>query len=129
MQPLPRRRGWVAAAIVLAAALAVPQRPALALIMGGTGNDPINDPGWPKGAAAIFNNPARVAWWEGPPFGGGQWHAECRGDAAAFNPVLADFATLDVKNKRVIVHDGVGRSFWLNPNGEPAKLAVARVDW
>src|SRR3954453_13643380 len=127
MRALSRRRGWVAAAIVLAAALAVPQRPALALIMGGTGNDPIHDPGWPRGAAAIFNDPARVAWWEGPPFGGGQWHAECRGDAKTFSAVLADFARLDVKSRRVVVHDGIGRSFWLNPNHDPAKEAAAQI--
>src|SRR3954467_15235717 len=104
MHALPRRRGWAAAAIVIAAALAVPQRPALALIMGGTGNDPIHDPGWPRGAAAIFNNPARVAWGGGPPFGGGRWLAECRSVAAVFNVILTEFARLDVKSKRVGVH-------------------------
>ncbi len=115
---------WLAVAI-----LAVPFRQAVALITGGEGNRPIADPGWPKGAAAIFNNPARIAWWQGPPFGGGQWHAECRGDAKALSAVLTDFARLDVKTKRVIVHDGVGASSWLNLNGEPAKKAGARIDW
>lgn len=102
---------------------------ASALIMGGEGNDPIQDPGWPKGAAAIFNVKARIAWWEGPPFGGGQWHAECRGDAKALTAVLADFAQLDVKAKRIVLHDGVGRSFWLDKNNDPAKQAAARMDW
>ena len=115
---------------LLAAAIAViPFRSAFALITGGEGNKPIADPGWPRGAAVIFNHPARIAWWEGPPFGGGQWHAECRGDARAMNAVLADFARLDARTKRVILHDGVGHSFWLNPNGEPAKEAAARIDW
>jgi hypothetical protein len=102
---------------------------AVALIMGGEGNQPVGDPGWPKGAAAVFNIPGRVAWWEGPPFGGGEWHAECRGDAKAFNAVLADFARIDVKTKRVVLHDGVGHSFWLNPNRTPGKAVDARVDW
>src|SRR6516164_9168394 len=101
--------------------VAVNSSEALALIMGGEGNKPLRDPGWPTGAAAIFNVPARIAWWEGPPFGGGQWHAECRGDAKALTAVLADFARLDVKAKRIVLHDGVGSSFWLNPNNEPAK--------
>src|SRR4051794_15975988 len=78
---------------------------ALALITGGKGNERITDPGWPAGAAAIFNHTGRIAWWEGPPFGGGQWHAECRGDAKALNAVLADFARMDARVKRVIVHD------------------------
>ena len=58
---------------------------AFALIEGGEGNTPINDPGWPKGAAEIFNHKGRTAWWVGPPFGGGEWHSECKGDVAALN--------------------------------------------
>ncbi len=102
---------------------------AFALITGGTGNKPVSDPGWPKGAAGIFNHAGRVAWWEGPPFGGGQWHAECRGDAKALSAVLVEFAKIDVKSKRIVVHDGTGHSFWLAPNNEPEKLAAAKVDW
>jgi hypothetical protein len=104
-------------------------REASALITGGTGNAPIRDPGWPAGAAAIFNHAGRIAWWEGPPFGGGQWHSECRGDAKALSALLADFAKLDGKPRRVVVHDGAGHSFWLAPNGEPEKLAEAKIDW
>src|SRR5262245_49176070 len=78
-----------------------------ALIEGGEGNEPIHDPGWPGGAAAVFNHAGRVAYWVGPPFGGGQWHAECKGDADALNELLLNFARLDVKNKRIVVHDGV----------------------
>jgi hypothetical protein len=99
------------------------------MIRGGEGNTPLKDPGWPVGAAAIFNHTGRAAWWEGPPFGGGQWHSECRGDAKVVNAVLVEFARLQSGNKRVIVHDGVGKSFWLNPNDEPAKRAAAKVDW
>src|ERR1051326_6722675 len=90
--------------LVLAAAIvAGSPGPAFALIMGGEGNKPISDPGWPKGAEAIFNVKARIAYWEGPPLGGGQWHAECRGDAKALNAVLADFAKVDVKEKRIVL--------------------------
>jgi hypothetical protein len=102
---------------------------AFAMITGGEGNRPLQDPGWPAGAAAIFNVAERIAWWEGPPFGGGQWHAECRGNAKALNTVLADFAKLDVKTRRLIVHDGIGNSFWLNINNERDKRAAARIDW
>jgi hypothetical protein len=108
---------------------AVPTQEALALITGGEGNKPLHDPGWPKGAAVIFNREQRIAYWEGPPFGGGQWHAECRGDAMALNGVLADFADLDVKSKRIVVHDGVGQSFWLNMNNKPDKREAAKMDW
>jgi hypothetical protein len=109
--------------------VALCSREAFGLIMGGEGNKPVADPGWPTGAAAIFNTKSRIAWWEGPPFGGGQWHAECRGDANALEAVLADFAKLDVKSKRIVLQDGVGHSFWLAPNNEPEKLAAAAMDW
>jgi hypothetical protein len=111
------------------AILAVAPREAFALIIGGEGNTPVRDPGWPVGAGAIFNVVSRITWWEAPPFGGGQWHAECRGDAKALNAVLAEFARLDVKSKRIVLHDGIGNSFWLNANNEPAKRDVAKMDW
>jgi Carboxypeptidase regulatory-like domain len=116
--------------VLLSVALIATSTPeAFALITGGAGNQPIDDPGWPAGAAPIFNVTARIAHWEGPPFGGGQWHAECRGDAKALSAALADFAKLDVKSKRIVLHDGVGNSFWLNPNNEPAKRDAAKMDW
>src|SRR5260221_13875720 len=107
------------------AAIVAPK--AFALIMGGEGNTPLRDPGWPKGAAAIFNTPSRIAYWEGPPFGGGEWHAECRGDAKALNTILADFAKLEVNSKRIVLHDGSGRSFWLNPINDAAKRDAAQM--
>lgn len=120
-----RRSSWfVALAVVVCSGQA-----AWALITGGEGNQPIRDPGWPKGAAAVFNTKSRIAYWEGPPFGGGQWHAECRGDNAALEQVLKAFARVDIPNKRVVLHDGVGHSFWLNPNREKEKAAQAKLDW
>src|SRR5436309_266333 len=100
-----RRRCLRAAAtgLLALAIVAVPFQVAVALIIGGEGNKPVADPGWPKGAAVIFNSPARIAWWEGPPFGGGQRHAECRGDAKHLSAVLADFSRLEVRTKRIIL--------------------------
>lgn len=120
------RPQWVVCAMLLALLFA---QAAQALITGGTGNDPLSPAGWPTGAAAVFNFKGRVAYWEGPPFGGGQWHAECRGDAAALTKVLEDFVKVDAKTKRVILHDGIGHSFWLNPNGEAEQKADAKIDW
>jgi hypothetical protein len=118
-----------AVALLAAAMTVVPLKSGYAFITGGKGNAPVPDPGWPKGAAKIFNDRERVAWWEGPPFGGGQWHAEGRGNAQVLNAVLDDFVNIDAKIKRVVVHDGVGHSFWLNPNQDRAKRAAAEIDW
>lgn len=123
-----RSRMQAAWGLSLGLVLALPGL-ATALITGGTGNTPLPDPGWPAGAAALVNHPGRIAWWEGPPLGGGQWHAECRGDVAALNAALAAFARVDAPIKRLVVHDGPGSSFWIAPNGEPEKRAAARIDW
>ena len=104
-------------------------QPALALIEGGEGNEPVRDPGWPAGAGIVFNQPTRIAYWVGPPLGGSQWHGEYRGDANALNSVLSHFAKIDAKTRRVVVHDGIGYSFWLNPNRELPKAGISQIDW
>lgn len=111
------------------AVIAVSSPSAWALITGGEGNKPLNDPGWPKGAAVVFNTETRVAWWEGPPFGGGQWHAECRGDATALSLVLQDYAKVDIPKKRVVLHDGFGQSFWLGIDRKQEPKPNALIDW
>lgn len=126
---LTRRSSRLVAVLTASVLFAVLCEPASALIQGGKGNKPVRDPGWPAGAEPIFNHPARVAWWEGPPFGGGRYHAECRGDTESFNKVLAQFAKLRVKNKRLVLHDGIGQSFWLNPNRKPENDPEARINW
>src|SRR5690606_17888734 len=95
--------------LVLALGLLLFCPEARALITGSAGNHPLDDPGWPAGAAPIVNHTARIAHWVGPPYGGGQYTAEYRGDAEAFNEVLAQFAALEVKSRRLVVVDGPGR--------------------
>lgn len=102
---------------------------AFALITGGEGNEPLHDYGWQKGAAAVFNVKARVAYWEGPPFGGGQYVGEYRGDATVFNAELVDFAKIEAQQHKLFVHDGIGNSFWLNINNEAEKRKPAAIDW
>lgn len=121
------RTGW-ASLLMFGLALAVPT-PVEALIEGGEGNQPLRDPGWPEGAAAVFNTEQRVAYWVGPPFGGGHWHAECRGTTEQFNELLKAFAQIKTERRVLVVHDGFGRSFWLNPNDDPKQRQQARIDW
>ena len=119
---------WIRRAATVLFVLAVATgsvQSAFAMITGGPGNTPIPDPGWPKGAARIFNYPDRVAyyeWWD-------TWFSDCLGDAKDLSAVLADFAKVDAKDKRVIVHNGVGNSYLINIMCDPAKRAEAAVDW
>lgn len=93
--------------IALAIALAwLWAAPALALIMVGRGNDPVHDNNWPAGSLEVANLKTRVGWWEGPPFGGGEHTFLYRGDAAAFQAALDDFAKIKAPKLELFVHDG-----------------------
>ena len=80
--------------------------PASALIMTGTGSQPVHDYGWPEGALAVANLDSRVGWWEGPPFGGGEWHFLYQGDTAACQEAVAAFAGIRAPVLDLFVHDG-----------------------
>lgn len=112
--------------VLLALSLSIlAPRVASALIEGAASSQKINGARMPKGAAAIINRPERIAWWEGE----GEFHAEGRGDVKVLNEILASFAKLDVKSKRIVVHDGVGQSYLLNMDNQPEKRKKARIDW
>ena len=110
--------------LILALALIVlAASPARALEWGEVGNSPVDDPGWPEGAA-VFNVSGRVAWCCGGALN--RWRSDYRGDAEAFNAVLANFDLMEAAQKQVIVHDGIGRSYWLKTYHEDLN---AQVDW
>ncbi|MBC8290062.1 MAG: carboxypeptidase regulatory-like domain-containing protein [Planctomycetes bacterium] len=105
------------------AAFLLTAQPALALMWGEVGNKSVRDPGWPKGTAAVFNIPERASYYYAD---FGRWHSECRGDAKLFSRVLANFAKIDAKKKQVVVHDGIGVSYWMKTF---EKSPDPTVDW
>ncbi len=114
--------------ITMCSALVCP-RTALALIMSQAGNNPVTDPGWPAGAMAVANLPSRVGYWEGPPFGGGQYEFDYRGDTDALNAALTNFAAIRAPALDIVLHDGPQTNVFLgldNPNSGPS---AARLDW
>jgi hypothetical protein len=80
--------------IVLAACMLLVTQITSALIMVEKGNKPTNDRGWPTGVLEVANLKSRIGFWEGPPFGGGEYHFLYRGDAKAANEALAAFAKI-----------------------------------
>jgi hypothetical protein len=92
---------------------------AKALIISGTG--PANLTGCPAGGAALADLKSAVGWWEGPPFGGGEWHIQFRGDTPAFQQALTNFAAIRATELDLIVHDGTGQDQFLQGD--------KRVDW
>ena len=101
--------------------------PSLALALGTAeeGNKPLKDRRMPAGADAIINRKDRVAWSEGE----GPFQAEGRGGIKAVNQILADFAKVDVKIKRVVVHDGAGQSSVITVDENPQRKKNPRIDW
>jgi len=98
---------------------------AFAEIEGGEGNESLSDGRMPKGAGAIINHLDRIAWWEGD---GGPFHAEGLSDTLAMNEIVTAFGKFDVKTRRIVVHDGIGQSYWLNMQQSEMKEA-AKIDW
>ncbi len=111
---------------IFCAALLTPLT-ASALILTGRGNDPVRDPGWPDGALEVANLESRVGWWEGPPFGGGEWQFLYRGDTETFNQALGKFAAIRGPLLDLVIHDGPQETTFLK--AEKDSSADTRVDW
>jgi hypothetical protein len=98
------------------------------LITGGTGNEPVPDAGWPLGAVDVANLKTRVGWWEGPPFGGGQYQFLYRGTTAELDAALQAFAKVRAPLRELVVLDGPEESFWLKIDRAPGDKDMPKVD-
>jgi len=78
---------------------------AQALILVGT-NEPTHDPGWPAGTKDYVALSSRVQWFEGPPFGGGQWTFQSRGDTAALQKAVDAFAKIQSPAREIVLKPG-----------------------
>src|SRR5258706_2181748 len=94
--------------------------------MVGEGNAQVQDAGWPEGAVAVANLKTRIGWWEGPPFGGGEYHFDYRGKTEDFNQALETFSKIIAPRLELIVHGEPYYGFAGNRNNG-AKLAP--IDW
>lgn len=103
---------------------------AQALITGG-GTEPMTDRNWRAGAVELANLKTRLAWWEGPPFGGGQYEFLYRGNAEQCQQAVDLLAKIRAPEVELYVHDGPHDSFWLKidrPEKDKPKVDP-RVDW
>jgi|GEM_PF-2487721 len=99
--------------------------PALALITGGT-DGPMEVRGLPSGSLPLANLNTRIAWWEGPPFGGGQYHFEYSGRTVDLQEAIDLFTKVDSKRKQIVVRAGEQTSFWLDHRDKEKKHII---DW
>ncbi|HEY7116585.1 MAG TPA: carboxypeptidase-like regulatory domain-containing protein [Tepidisphaeraceae bacterium] len=125
MRSSPRPWRWLAA--IVAFVLLYFVTPSPALIMVGKGNTPVTDAGWPLGAVDVANLKTRVGWYEGPPFGGGEWTFLYRGDAAALNEALKALGAVRAPAVQVVLHDGPANCQFLTDDKDPK--SDTHYDW
>ncbi len=102
----------------------------MSVICGERGNRPIEDRGWPIGSVQVANLPGRLGYWEGPPFGGGEYcFLYCCRNTNEFNQALKTFSVIRADGLELIVHNGPEYSFWLRENDEELSKEENRVDW
>ncbi len=104
-------------------------RPASASILVVYGNQPVRDYGWPEGSRALANLETRVGYWEGPPFGGGEYHFLYRGDNAALDAAVKKFGAIDASALELVVHDGPGFDKFLVATNEANRNPNGHLDW
>ena len=91
----------------------------MSLIIVG-GSEPIQDRGWSSGSVEVANLATRFGWWEGPPFGGGEYHFLYRCENTdQFGQALEKFAAIEAKRLELVVHNGPKKDF----------VVDGRVDW
>jgi hypothetical protein len=80
--------------------------PLWALILTGKGNDPVHDPGWPAGAVELANLNSRFGWFEGPPFGGGDWTFFFSGKTSDLQAAVTTLAGVKSDRREIVLHEG-----------------------
>jgi hypothetical protein len=105
--------------------------PLPALITGAFGNDPVEDMGWPAGSVAVANHADRIGYWEGPPFGGGEYHFLFNlKNAESLEALIQAFSEITAPVKEIILRDESLSSFWLSAKSrESAEMNAELVLW
>jgi hypothetical protein len=101
----------------------------MSLIIVG-GGEPIEDRGWPSGCAEMANLATRFGWWEGPPFGGGEYHFLYRCEKTEqFNQALERFAAIDAKRLELVLHNGPKKDYVVDGPVHWTFLAWVPKNW
>lgn len=120
------RRSTTLAVLTGLAVLCSWSQPAQALIMIISADQPWHGLFVPRGCDEVANLPGRLGGWEGPPFGGGEFHFSFRcKDTDEFNTALKTFAAIRTPRLELAVHDGPGTDLiHALDKGSDAKNAV-----
>src|SRR5207248_7813886 len=72
------------------------------------------------------NLKTRGGYWEGPPFGGGRYVFEYRGENKSLQEAIDLFARIKSRELRLVVHDGKNKGFFC---GDEKTKDAAGMDW
>lgn len=98
-----RRLPWTRWSFWLGSLLIVLQ--VQALIQVGVGA-PRFDPGWPAGTTNYVALKSLVQWYEGPPFGGGEWVFQSRGNTEALQEAIDAFSSIQGSKPEIVLKSG-----------------------
>ncbi|NIS50909.1 MAG: hypothetical protein GWN67_26850 [Phycisphaerae bacterium] len=103
----------------------VPPTPCVARITVMSGDQPVHNSAWPEGSAEVANQPNRVRYWEGPPFGGGEHHFEFRcKNTDQFNQALKALSAIEADRVELVVHNGPQKSVFGEDNRESSANVI-----
>jgi len=92
-----------------------------AMVSVVSGNDPVEDQGWPIGVVDVANLPTRTGYWIGPGFGSGQYMFQYHCETTEqFNEALEVFSKILAPRLELLIFDGA-------PGGPPTNKS--RTDW
>jgi hypothetical protein len=115
--------------LVLAVGLLMAVRANALIISGSAPIDSLYLDGCPDGSATVADLTSSVGWWEGPPFGGGEYHILFRGDTNAFTEALTNFAAIKAPVLDLVIHDGPKNDTFLEVDKRTNPAVDSRVDW
>jgi hypothetical protein len=102
---IPRRRSFILLLVIWISQFLWASESAALILLGGS--EEIQDRGWPDGVLEFVNHPDRRGWWEGPPFGGGDWTFNfVSKDLAEVNQHLETFAAIRAPELKLVLTDG-----------------------
>jgi len=102
--------------------------PASALILV-FGTEPWHNDATPLGSEAVANLPGRIGGWEGPPYGGGEFHFVYRcASTEAFNQAVQTFAAIRTPRLEIVLHNGPGHDPIL-ARADETDAAANVIDW
>lgn len=121
-----RRLPWTRWTLWIGSLLIVLQVQALIQVGAGA---PRFDPGWPAGTTNYVALKSLVQWYEGPPFGGGEWVFQSRGNTEALQEAIDAFSRIQGSRPEIVLKAGPLTNHFHASTNAPAVLDWETTVW